>query len=310
MRYSLAPLTITVTGDKIDEDHPKIVISNHQTDIDWYLLWLLEGAKPDGDEQKQGRVKIIMKEEVGHLPIIGAAVRSLEFFIIKRNWEVDSLYLKEQMSRLTSSHFPFFLMLFPEGTLMNTEGQKKCRAFAKKEDRPQLDHVLLPRVAGFRTLVEMLQETKGEGGGSIPAYVYDVTFVFENFKGEVASYADCYDRVTEAHFPSSLRLLKGEEIAHIHVDVKKTPLQDIPKESSDGGVTRWLDESFQRKDKIMKHFITHQKLPDSNKPSYTIKTPIPLFEFVKGMVSISAAPAVNLIFLYALYTSVQAAFLD
>jgi lysocardiolipin and lysophospholipid acyltransferase len=68
-----------------------------------------------------------MKEEIGRIPIVGAAVKSVEFLLLKRNWETDSSLITNQIKTFAQGGFPFFLMLFPEGTLMHTEGKEKCR---------------------------------------------------------------------------------------------------------------------------------------------------------------------------------------
>ena len=69
---------------------------------------------------------------------------------------------------------PVHLLLYPEGWSLHHGADRlsihaKSNEFAKREDRPQLKHLLLPRNRGFKATLECLRESN--------PVVYDVTMV-------------------------------------------------------------------------------------------------------------------------------------
>jgi hypothetical protein len=102
----------------------------------------------------------------------------LEFPLI--NGEDSSTSDRAQLSQLlhsfaeNSGAVPIHLLLFPESWSVHNGADRhsihaKCNEFAKRDGRPQLKHLLLPKTRGFKTSLECLLESS--------PVVYDVTMV-------------------------------------------------------------------------------------------------------------------------------------
>lgn len=91
----------------------------------------------------------------------------------------DRISDREQLFKLLrsfgeNSSAPVHLLFFPEGWSMHNGTDRrsllaKSNEFAKREGRPQLKHLLLPRSRGFNASLECLRESN--------PVVYDVTMV-------------------------------------------------------------------------------------------------------------------------------------
>lgn len=64
------------------------------------------------------------------------------------------------------------VLLYPEGTTINTRTLDKCRAFAADRQRPVLKHLLLPRTTGFAACLDALSSA-----GDTPV-IYDLTIAY------------------------------------------------------------------------------------------------------------------------------------
>ena len=63
-----------------------IVTPNHQLDLDFLLIWLCIGLS---STDWFGDVKIVLKESVANIPIIGTGVRMFGFLPVSRNASLD-----------------------------------------------------------------------------------------------------------------------------------------------------------------------------------------------------------------------------
>lgn len=66
---------------------------------------------------------------------------------------------------------PMWLLLFPEGTNISTNGRAKSKAWAEKSGQKDLQHCLLPRSTGLHFCLDELKDTV--------EWVYDCTLTYE-----------------------------------------------------------------------------------------------------------------------------------
>jgi 1-acyl-sn-glycerol-3-phosphate acyltransferase len=52
--------------------------------------------------------------------------------MLKRDWERDQKDLMRQLHTFVTDETPLRLLIFPEGTTINTKSMEKCRSFAKQ----------------------------------------------------------------------------------------------------------------------------------------------------------------------------------
>ena len=145
---------------------------------------------------------------------------------------------------------PVHFLLFPEGwSLYNGESRNKVLArsndFAKREGRPQLKHLLLPRSTGFNASISSLRESS--------PVIYDATIAYSGYKG----------RVPLQHGTMSLfslwNTLRRKYPEEIHIRIKRYSMEEVLQDSS------WLDKKWAEKDRMLQHFSRHRCFPTDSR---------------------------------------------
>lgn len=149
---------------------------------------------------------------------------------------------------------PVHLLLFPEGwSLHETKDRKsvlaKSNDFAKREGRPQLKQLLLPRTTGFNACLESLREAS--------PVVYDVTMAYHGYNGLASNDVNSNDDSTimeKVSLRSLWRVLRrpGREI---YIRIKKYSMEEVLRDAS------WMDKQWAEKDRLLNHFSRHQQFP-------------------------------------------------
>jgi lysocardiolipin and lysophospholipid acyltransferase len=221
----------------------RVIIANHTTDVDWIFLFLLAHASPSSSQA--GNVKVLLKDGIRHLPLMGKFIDLLDFIWIKRNWEEDQSFISQRLQSLTcQGGSPVILVLFPEGMTINTRSVEKSHSFALQEARPNLELTLLPRHRGLQTILDGLREYE----------IYDITMTFQGYSGEVPTWEMGYERNEDFLIPNVQKLIYGMEIGDCYLDVQR--FDSLAPTTS---LQQWLDERWQVKDDLLKHFVKNQQ---------------------------------------------------
>ncbi|EQC41960.1 hypothetical protein SDRG_00809 [Saprolegnia diclina VS20] len=243
---SFPKANIVATGDiPTDIAKPMIILANHQVDADWWYLWQmarLQGAA--------GNVKITLKGELKHVPIIGWGMQFFEFLFLKRNIEHDRLHVQEYMQSFLQDKFPFWMIIFPEGTTIHTEYVAKSKAFAAKTNRPTFEHLLLPRSTGLQIMMDAFSSDDTQTKPDI----YDLTMAYPSYSGEVPTFAMGYGRNVDSDIPSMKSLVAGSGPDDVFVHGQKFSFEDVQSL----GVEAFLDRQWRAKDKLLTEFIANQ----------------------------------------------------
>jgi len=144
---------------------------------------------------------------------------------------------------------PVHLLLYPEGwSLYNGEDRKSVLArsneFAKREGRPQLKHLLLPRTTGFNASLDSLRESS--------PVVYDVTMAHSGYDGSLPPKLDL-------SLLSIWNILRRKYPEQIHVRVKRYSMEEVLQDAS------WLDKKWAEKDRLLNHFSRHHSFPTDSR---------------------------------------------
>jgi hypothetical protein len=67
-----------------------------------------------------------------HRNAFACETQGLDFVMLRRDWVKDQRHLERQMTNFVADDAPLRLIIFPEGTTINTTSLDKCTAFAKK----------------------------------------------------------------------------------------------------------------------------------------------------------------------------------
>ncbi|KAI9922198.1 hypothetical protein PsorP6_001767 [Peronosclerospora sorghi] len=249
MSTSFPKTKISVTGElPSDPSKPVILIANHQVDADWWYIW--QAAR---HQHAAGNIKIVLKDQLKYLPIIGWGMRLFQFLFLRRRIEEDEKHIKKYMRELITDNFPFWLVLFPEGTTIHSEYVKKSQAFAAREGRPKFERVLLPRTTGMQIILDAVADVKPD--------IYDLTLAFPSYSGEVPTFDMGYGRKIDTEIPSMKSLLAGKQPSGcVAIDSQKFSYEDATAD-----LKGFLDARWKEKEERLNYYIEHQQFPSDEK---------------------------------------------
>nr|GMC90304.1 1-acyl-sn-glycerol-3-phosphate acyltransferase 2 [Ipomoea batatas] len=200
-----------------------LLISNHRSDIDWVVGWVL--AQRSGC---LGSTLAVMKKSSIYLPVIGWSMFFSEYLFLERSWAKDESTLKSGLERLQDYPLPFWLALFVEGTRFTQAKLLAAQEYAASTGLPIPRNVLIPRTKGFVTAVNHMRSF-------VPA-IYEVTVAIPK----------------SSPAPTMLRIFKGQpSVVHIHL--KRHMMKDLPENDDD--IAQWCRDVFVVKDKLLDKHI-------------------------------------------------------
>ncbi|XP_028396220.1 lysocardiolipin acyltransferase 1-like [Dendronephthya gigantea] len=201
-----------------------VIIMNHRTRLDWLYYWSVIFR-----QQRLEHEKIILKNELKHIPGAGWGMQTVMFLFIKRNWDKDKEYLRQILHYFTDINYPLQLLIFPEGTDLDTHSLEKSKSYALKNNLPIYKYVLHPRLKGFTYCVEQLRSRHG-----IDA-IYDVTV------GYVGNMCTSESDLAKGRFPQD-----------VHFHIKRHPIGSIPESTE--GLEKWCKERWAEKETTLEQF--------------------------------------------------------
>nr|AXM43882.1 lysophosphatidic acid acyltransferase 2 [Litchi chinensis] len=216
-----------------------LVVSNHRSDIDWLVGWVL--AQRSGC---LGSALAVMKKSSKFLPVIGWSMWFSEYLFLERNWAKDESTLRSGLQRLKDFPKPFWLALFVEGTRFTQAKLLAAQEYATSTGLPIPRNVLIPRTKGFVASVSHMRSF-------VPA-IYDTTVAIPK----------------KSPAPTMLRLFKGQSFV-VHVHIKRCLMKDLPE--TDDAVAQWCRDMFVAKDELLdKHNVedtfSDGELQDTGRP--------------------------------------------
>ncbi|CAF3249312.1 unnamed protein product [Rotaria socialis] len=205
-----------------------IVIMNHKYDIDWLAAWVAC--------QRMGMLKgskIVAKQPLKFVPILGWCWICTETIFVRRVWETDRETLANDLRRIFANypenHY-FNLMLSCEGTRFTEKKRLASMKIAQEKGLPELKHHILPRTKGFTLLLQ--------GAENRVEALYDITLGFKKTGAE----------------PTLLSIIKGRS-CQAELFIRRIPISEIPTDTE--GSSNWVHELYREKDKIYDYFAQH-----------------------------------------------------
>lgn len=217
---------ITMSGDSLPEGESAIVIANHVSWTDFYMIQAL--AIRAG---MLGRCRWFAKIELRWVPLLGWGIWAMGMPMVSRKWMKDKTELDRVFNGIVVKKWPTWLISFSEATRFTPKKYEETKVWCKEKNRPIPKHLLYPRTKGFVTTVQHLRKAKHMKA------VYDITIAYGH-----------HDKFLEA--PSiweslSCGGLSGHRGYKFHVDVKRIPLEDLP--GSDTELAKWLEIRWMEK---------------------------------------------------------------
>jgi len=223
---------ITFSGDLLPNDESAIVLPNHRSYVDFYLVHSV------GLRKKQlPNLKYFLKDSLKYLPAFGWGMYFMKMIFVKRDWTSDKKKIEETFAQIKSLTNNYWIVSYLEGSRITPEKIKACQEFSKKKGYPVLDNVLIPRTKGFIATIHSFRNTKVK-------YVYDFTLVYGHEKRGYGVY------------PSIPRIFMGriDTGYRFHVHIKRIPISSIPEDDEE--ITKWCVKLYKEKNDFleeMKH---------------------------------------------------------
>lgn len=229
----------TVDGQLVcDFPERLVLIANHQIYTDWLYLWWV--AYCNG---MHGRLYIILKESLKHIPVLGWGMQFSQFIFLKRNWEKDKPSMAKALQRLNKKANAMWLLLFPEGTNLAPSTRERSSEWAKKNKIKDTQHLLLPRSTGLQFCLQELRQTVD--------YVYDCTIAYEGVpRGEYA----------QDIFTLKAAYLEGRPPKSVSMYWRRFKISTIPIDN-DKAFDLWLQARWREKDYLMELYHRTGRFP-------------------------------------------------
>lgn len=198
-------------------------IMNHTYEIDWLIGWVISDQV-----NLLGNCKAYAKKTIQYVPTLGWAWKFAESIFLERNWQKDKEIIGVQIKELADFPDPMWLLLFAEGTRFTPEKCEASQKFAKEKGLPVLKYHLTPRTRGFTASIPAMR-------GKVDA-IYDIQLAFKSSDNK----------------PTMTSLLLGKSVTP-YMYFRRIPLSEVPE--GDEAAAAWLQELYQRKDKVSESFI-------------------------------------------------------
>ncbi|KAK6460740.1 acyltransferase-domain-containing protein [Scheffersomyces coipomensis] len=276
---SSSPSTVFTVDDQ-HNIHSKlspnsIVISNHQVYTDWLYLWFL------GYTSNLSQNIFIVLKDMSNIPVLGYGMKNYNFLFLSRKWETDKVIISKQLDLIDSDAMgtnkqlqqlgkpktilPYYLIIFPEGTVPSIRTKKKSLEYTQFKNLPPLKHILLPRVRGLLLVLRKLHESV--------EVLYDIT----TGCGDLAA-----GEIGEDKFSLKNHFIKGNGPPIIYHYIKSWNLKDIPlgdlsvdvddlTEKELQAFEDWMLKIWYEKDELMDKFYKTGSFTDpTNKNEKTV----------------------------------------
>lgn len=221
---------ISISGDVLPQGESAIVISNHVSWTDFYMIQAL--AIRAG---MLGRCRWFAKIELRWVPLLGWGIWAMGMPMVSRKWLKDKRELDRVFAGVTVRKWPTWLISFSEATRYTPKKYEETTTWCKENKRPVPKHLLYPRTKGFVTTVQHLRKAQ-----HVKA-VYDMTIAYEHQHKFLAA-----PTIWES---LSCGDLSGKRGYKFHVDVKRIPLEYIP--TDDEGIAKWLEARWIEKGEFL-----------------------------------------------------------
>jgi lysocardiolipin and lysophospholipid acyltransferase len=230
---ALFGMRIKTFGHRKKFEQRSLFLMNHICHFDWLFFW--------GVAKRNGNIatwKVVTKDAVRRVPLIGICMQYACHIFISRRWEADEREFRKKLFYYNALDLPTQLLIFPEGGDFTEKSKAKSDAYADTNGLKRYEYCLHPRAKGFVYVMEALRS------GRLDA-VYDMTI----------GYPDALAK-TEADFAGGKYIPR-----EIHFNIRHYRAEDLPTDEE--GLTQWLTERWKEKEKSLKLFYTHKRFVET-----------------------------------------------
>ena len=217
--------TISVSGDDLPLNESAVVVCNHVSWTDFYLIQQLALKS-----NMLAYQRYFAKQQLKWVPFLGWGLWAMGMPLISRNWARDRIELQRVFKGPKQYKWPLWLVSYSEATRFSPQKYLETVQWCKERGKPVLHHTLFPRTKGFVTTVKELRENS-----SIKA-VYDFTIAYAH-KGQFLKAPSMWETLSNPNLDQDYQF-------HIHVD--RFEISEFANKS-DAELAAWLEHRWQVK---------------------------------------------------------------
>ncbi|KAI8339620.1 acyltransferase-domain-containing protein [Chlamydoabsidia padenii] len=217
---------ITFSGDDIPPSESALVISNHRSWTDLYMIHSLAIRR-----NMLPNCKYFVKDSIKWLPFFGWGMWLAGFMFVRRNWLEDQTKINKTFASIKELKTPAWIINYVEGSRFTPAKLLQCQKISRERGYTVMQNVLLPRTRGFTTCVNEFRHSHIK-------YIYDFTIAYLH-----------HSKTAEFNEAPDMIRVHVEDLSpeyEFHVNVKRYAINDLP--TDDEGVARWLRQRYVEKD--------------------------------------------------------------
>ncbi|PIC51019.1 hypothetical protein B9Z55_001691 [Caenorhabditis nigoni] len=258
---NLSGVEITVYGskevlNKSGAPENALLVSNHQSNVDWIIPVMLAARHGDGGNEQAFRVMV--KNSIHLVPMFGWYIFQHGYIYVRRFGEFIGAPVLRQLNWLNQSMPPYWLLIFPEGTRLTAKKKKLVKSsnqFLESNGRQPMQNVLCPRSGGLQLALDNLSTLDA---------IYDVTVMY----GQM--------RMPERRgmAPGMFDFCCGPQtFKHLHIHLNRIPIEQVPKEKL--ALRNWTIDRFVEKERIIDEFYSDSPEGGTPLPCVPISQTLP-----------------------------------
>ncbi|KAI5861863.1 1-acyl-sn-glycerol-3-phosphate acyltransferase [Durotheca rogersii] len=214
---------ITFSGERLPMRESAVVVSNHVTWADFYMIQAL-ALRSD----MLGQCRWFAKIQLRMVPFLGWGLWAMGMPMVTRNWMRDQRELQRVFGGIVRRKWPTWLISFSEATRFTPQKYEESKIWCSQNGRPQPLHLLYPRTKGFVATVQHLRKAP-----HVKA-VYDITIAYQQ-KGRFHVAPSMWETL-------KLSDLSGSEGYRFYIHVRRFPLEELPH--LDEELAAWLEQRW------------------------------------------------------------------
>ncbi|KAK5459404.1 hypothetical protein LTS15_003532 [Exophiala xenobiotica] len=229
---------ITVSGEQLPRHESAVVVCNHVSWIDFYLIQHLAVKS-----SMLGRCRYFAKQQLRWVPFLGWGLWVMGMPLISRRWDRDQRELDRVFWGPKVYRWPMWLISYSEATRYTAQKYLETVQWCKAHGKPIPRYTLYPRTKGFVATIKAL------GSASSVKAVYDLTVAYAH-KGRFLEAPDMWQTISQPNLNEEWRF---------HVHVERFDIEELASRS-DEELASWLEERWVAKSALLQEL--KRKLED------------------------------------------------
>ncbi|KAF0988358.1 hypothetical protein HZS_867 [Henneguya salminicola] len=201
---------------------------NHKCQLDWFFYMFFSYY-----HQTPRNLKYAIKNSLKYIPILGWIGQTLVHLFLKRDVISDQYKISQYIKYMKKLFYPVQLVIYCEGTNLEPNTHAQSCEYARKKGFPEYQHVLHPKITGFKFLVQGLRGLHGDI--KIINCIYDCTIGYRGYE----AFGD-------------ITTVLGKLTDEVHIHVERFDIDSLPVD--DDKLEDWLKDRWLNKEKSLNSF--------------------------------------------------------